>query len=462
MLVLGLLLAGCTGMPPMPPRHEPLTPPDRFRSVVPQDTTAPPAGWRSPEDPELEAWILSALRHNADLRSAEARIGQARALARLDQAAGSPMVSLNPQASRARSLPHTQGVTRIAATTEAPPTLYASRSRLPLDVSWEADLWGRLAQTRHASDLRAAASTADLQAARLSLTAAVITTYHRLQLHDRRQPLLEELVQLSERRVLAHDIRRRSAMQDGGLLELARLDSIEARSRLLQARERAEQDRHALAELCGLSSATELPETFARPLPDPLEPLPADFPGHMLLRRPDVQGALIRLEATWSDLVATRADFLPALRISATIGLESSMLSELLQPGSGIWSLSAQLGQALLDGGRRNARFDLAHARWREAAAQYEATVHLSLREAEDALTTATALRSRWHMETQALATAQRLSAQARHRADAGLASRLDTLEQRQAALRRELSLLDLRAQVLEARVAVHKTLAWP
>jgi len=85
-----------------------------------------------------------------------------------------------------------------------------------------------------------------------------------------------------------------------------------------------------------------------------------------------------------------------------------------------------------------------------------------SLREAEDALTTATALRTRWHLETQALATAQRLSAQARHRADAGLASRLDTLEQRQSALRRELSLLDLRAQVLEARVAVHKTLAWP
>jgi multidrug efflux system outer membrane protein len=186
----------------------------------------------------------------------------------------------------------------------------------------------------------------------------------------------------------------------------------------------------------------------------------SDVPSTVLLRRPDVRSAQAQLDAALSDAGAARADFFPALKLTTGAGLESSALAMLLQPGSAIWSLAAQVSLPLFDGGRRDAQFAAAKARLDEAAQQYEGVVLGVLREVEDALTTASALQAQAAQDALAADAALRRARQAGERADAGMDARLGELELRQAALQRQVTLLDAHAQAFVAQVTLRKVLA--
>jgi outer membrane protein TolC len=116
----------------------------------------------------------------------------------------------------------------------------------------------------------------------------------------------------------------------------------------------------------------------------------------------------------------------------------------------------------LFDGGRRDAQFAAAKARLDEAAQHYEGVVLGVLREVEDALTTASALQAQAAQEALAADAALRRARQAGEGADAGMDACLGELELRQAALQRQLSLLDTHTQAFVAQVTLRKVLAQP
>jgi NodT family efflux transporter outer membrane factor (OMF) lipoprotein len=473
------LLAGCSVAPPLPTAPRFSVPP-AFHAK-PEDATplheTPTAvdspWWSALGDPQLNTLIDLALHNNRDLRAAKARIDQARALADFDQAARLPVIGLNPQASRARQSSNVDVGASVTvpstATAAAPelivtPTTYNSRVGLSLDATYEADLWGRLSLEAHASQQRAAASEHDLQAARLLLAANVITSHQMLQTHQAQAALLEEIVHLGERRLRGLQARVSAGLADGAALDALHISVADARAQAQRMQERIALDRHALALLCGVApGALPVPEGATAPaaVPSPLPTL-SDVPSTVLLRRPDVRSAQAQLDAALSDAGAARADFFPTLKLTTGAGLESSALAMLLKPGSAIWSLAAQVSLPLFDGGRRDAQFAAAKARLDEAAQNYERVVLGVLREVEDALTTASALQAQAAQEALAADAALRRARQAGERADAGMDARLGEIELRQAALQRQLSLLDTHAQAFVAQVTLRKVLAQP
>lgn len=470
-----LALAGCATPPDLPPIPA-VDAPEAFHAQAMAD--GPPARpgmagswWRALGDPQLEQLVATALANNRDLLAGKARIDQARALAALDQSARQPSLSLNPQAGRSRSSDNVDaGVSITSPGGSLPPlnvtpSTYQTRWRLPLEATYEPDLWDRLSLTAQASVQRIQASEQDLELARQALVASVVSSHHLLGVHRAQQALLQEIVLRDERRLNALQAKLAAGLADGTELATLQIEAASTRSRLRQSQEQIDLDLHVLALLCGTSAGR-----LSAPPPPALDPgerlarLPmlADLPARVLERRPDVRSTQARLAAELSELGAARAEFFPSLRLTGQSGLESAALSQLLDSGSLIWSLAAQIDIPLLDGGRRDARFAAARARLDEAARLHENTVLQALREVEDALVSAGSRQAQVAQEQMATEAAERLARQASERADAGLGTSLRAMERQQAALQQRLALLDVQGQAFVARITLLKVLAYP
>src|SRR5205085_72616 len=138
---------------------------------------------------------------------------------------------------------------------------------------------------------------------------------------------------------------------------------------------------HALALLTG-SPPADIPRGL--PLARlTMAPVPDGLPSQLLRGRPDVAQAERTLAASDATLASARAQFLPSLRLTATLGqLAVSSLPNPLM----IWSLGASVLAPIFNGGRIQAQVDTAATRREQAALGYQRTVLNAFREVEDNL----------------------------------------------------------------------------
>lgn len=468
-----LTLTACTTAPVLPPVPS-VDPPPAFLTQLPEGSVRAASGqpghwWMSLGDGQLDRLIAMALANNQDLRVGKARIDQARALAALDQSARRPSLSLNPQSRRTRASENVDAGVNIATPSgaQAPlnvtPSTYQTRWALPLEASYEPDLWARLELTARASAQRLQAHEQDQELARQSLMASVVSSYHLLGVHRSQATLLQDIRQQHESRMAALQARFDAGLGDASELAGLQIEMASNQVLLQQSQEQAELDLHVLALLCGVSPGA-LPSIADGDPGAQLARLPllADLPTQVLQRRPDVSSARNRLDAALSELGAARADYFPSLKLTGSTGLESSALAQLLDPGSLIWSIAARISVPLFDGGRRDAQYAAALTRLDEAARLHEGTVMQALREVEDALVSVSARQAQVAQQQLAVKAAEQQARLAGLRADTGLAPRHNATARQAAALQQRLSLLDAQGQAFLARVSLLKVLAHP
>ena len=141
------------------------------------------------------------------------------------------------------------------------------------------------------------------------------------------------------------------------------------------------------------------------------------------------------------------------------LGKESAALDSLLQPGSTLWSLAAQISQPIFDGGRVRAGYALATARVDEAASAYQATVIQALREVEDALVIFDSMQDQMQSMQQVTQAARSSAQRLMQRAQAGLGNEDTANQARLSALQQQSAELDLNVQYGMAYVALRKAL---
>ena len=136
-----------------------------------------------------------------------------------------------------------------------------------------------------------------------------------------------------------------------------------------------------------------------------LNPLPAELPSAVLLRRPDVLSAEYTLRAANANIGAARAAFFPRISLTGDVGVASVLLSGLFKSGSQTWSFTPQATLPIFEGGQLFGNLAVARSEQAIALAQYEKTVQTGFREVADALALSGAL-VREHEAQQALVTA--------------------------------------------------------
>jgi len=454
-----LLLAACATAPPetasvldqvaVPPRW------DAAETEEPAAANPPELDrwWRRFGDPELDRLVDAAFEHNHDLRAAAAAVAAAEARARIAGAELEPRIGVGVDAARRQQvfvglpIPGSGGVLKSRSTS------YGAS----LDVSWEADLWGRLRSGEAAATSDLAASRADYRGARLSL-AGQVTKVWLARLEAERQLALAARTVASRRTTTERiDARYRRGLAPPVELRLARTSEAQAASDLeLRRRQLDAADRQLQILLGRYPSRTADADAGLPPVPSPV---PAGLPAELVRRRPDLLAAERRLAAAGWRVEEARRALYPRLTLTGSGGTSSDQLGDLLDGDFTVWSLAGGLLQPLFQGGRLRAAVELAEADRERALRGYLGAVLAAFSEVETALAAESFLAAEEAALAGAADEARAAARLAEDRYLAGVGDYLQLLESQRQSFATESRLLAVRARRLTNRVDLHLAL---
>jgi multidrug efflux system outer membrane protein len=334
--------------------------------------------WKLFGDPVLDSLVTRALSANLDLRIAEARVREARALFRDVQLDQFPRVTTSAAYSDAKQqIPGFPGGRREIES-----------ATVGFDAAWEIDLFGRVRHGVQAARADAQATEADRRGAEVAVAAEVARNYFELRGAQARRVVAEANAEAQRETLRLTEVRLDVGRGDPVDAESARarLNAIEASiPELVSAEARA---RHRLAVLAGQRPGALDAELtpVAKPLVAKVTPLPIGDASTFLRRRPDVQAAERRLAAETARTGVATADLFPRISVSGFIGFLSGDISGLFKSGSEAWSVSPSVSWPGLDIGGARARLKAQKARGDQSLAVYDQTVLRAVEELENAL----------------------------------------------------------------------------
>jgi len=443
LVTVGSLLSGCGAGPrPEAPGAAAVVAPAGWRGQSEPGAAIEARWWQAFGDPVLDALVVRALDRNTDIALAAERVAEARGQLALARAQLLPSLGLGAGGGRQRDVD----------AFGRPREQWAGEAELSL--SWEVDLFGRLASGSAAARANLLATEAGRQSVRLATVAATVGGYVGVRALDARLAILREtLASRAEARRIA---RRRAEAGYTSRLELAQAEAeYRATEQLIAPTELAiARQENALSILLGetpgeIERGADLAAVAVPPVPDRL-------PSELLRQRPDILEAEQRIVAADHSLDAARAAFLPRIELAADGGY---VASNLLSDPIGIFSLGGSILAPLFQGGRLSAQADIAASRRDQAAFAYRRTVLVAFQEVEDARAAiAAAARQEAVLAAQrdVLADAFTL-ASSRYRA--GYASYLDQLDAQRNLLNAELGIVQARADRLGATVQLYRAL---
>ena len=402
--------------------------------------------WTAFGDPVLDDLQARLEISNQNLRAAEAAYRQALALADAARAAWFPAINASAGATRSAS---------SAATATSGNAPARNSFSVGATVSWELDVWGRIARTVEGADASLAASAADLAAARLSARATLAQTYFQLRAAERQQALLDASVDAYARALEL--TRNRYAAGVAGKADVAQAESQlrSTRAAALDASLSRSQYEHAIAVLLGLPPAGFTLAPSAAPLP--VAPVAVTLPSALLERRPDIAAAERRVAVANAAIGAAQAARFPVLGLSGNTGFRNARIEDLLTVPSRYWSLGPTLAAAIFDGGARKAAVGQAQAGWEKAVATYRQTVLTAFQEVEDNLASARLLEAAAAEQAAAVTAAAEAETIAVNQYRAGTVSYLNVVTAQATHLAARRSANDIATRRLLAAVQLAK-----
>jgi NodT family efflux transporter outer membrane factor (OMF) lipoprotein len=449
-----MMLAGCTVGPRYTRPTVPAAPTDTFKetggwkTAQPSDQLLRGKWWEMFGDAQLNTLEGELTVSNQDLKAANARFMQARAMVHFNRAAEFPTISTAPGIASLRD---------SANTPYLPATKNTGDFVLPFDLSYEVDLWGRVRRTVSASREEAQATAGDLETVSLSLHAELAFDYFELRGADAQKQLLDDTVK-AYRDALQLTVNR----FEGGAAPKS--DVAQARTQLETtmvqdtdiAVQRA-QFEHAIAVLLG-----KPPAAFGLPAsPLTLAPpeIAAGLPSQLLERRPDIAAAERRVAEANDQIGIARAAYYPTVILSASAGLEGDSITNWFTWPSRFWAVGPTALETLFDGGRRRATSQGALANYDATVANYRESTLAAFQQVEDNLVALRILGEEAQQQKEATASAQESLQIFTDRYIGGADPYLQVLTAQTIALQNERNDVDILRRRMDASVLLIKAL---
>lgn len=333
--------------------------------------------WEIFRDPLLNSLIDRAVKGNLDLKTAYARVKEARHL--LGAALGKVLPSADASGQATR-----QGTSENSAVSTG--ITYSSYS-MQLDASWEIDLFGRIRRNIEAAQADFQASEEDRRDALITLYAEVARTYLQVRTAQIRLITISENI-ASQKEVLELTlVRFKNGLASALDVSQARQVLASTEAQAPPIRIELTQNKTALAVLLGLPPAgldQELDQVRALAVPQPK--LGLGVPADLLRRRPDIRGAERRLAAQSARVGVATADLYPSFTILGTIGLSAANTGDLFTSGSRIFSVGPGFSWKLFQGGAVRSQIKAADAKLEQNLFTYRQTILNALSEVENAV----------------------------------------------------------------------------
>lgn len=410
--------------------------------------------WEMFGDPELNALEVQAVAANQQLKAAVARFAEARATVDVTRAGLFPNISVSGSYTRERVSPNAPSITTGKAIGNASTF---NDFAVPLDASYEVDLWGRVRRSVESSRALAQATAEDFETAKLAIQAEVAVDYFTLEALDSELAVLHSSVQ-----VFSKSFELTSNRFSGGVaneLEVAQSQTVlETTQAQLPAVElQRAQFEHAIALLVGQPASTfHIPE---KSLSTELPVIPPGLPSELLERRPDIAATERRMAAANADIGVAKAAFFPAVDLNGLAGFESINAGTVFNWPSRYWAVGPSVTVPLFEGGRLRANLRFAKATYNETVDNYRQTVLAAFSEVEDNLAAQNLLASQYEAESSALVAARKQLEAANNRYTDGLVTYLEVATAESTELNVEFTTVQLRGQQLVAAVSLVKSL---
>jgi NodT family efflux transporter outer membrane factor (OMF) lipoprotein len=466
--VLSLALSGCV----VGPKYHPPAPqaPAAVYQESPSQTketgdwtVAQPADaklrgkwWEMFNDPELNALEEQLDINNQNIKQYFENFMEARAIVREAHSQYFPTLTAAPSVTHSRASANLAANTGSSTTTTTP-QLQSTLYSLPLEASWEPDLWGKVRNTVRQAQYAAQVSAADLENERLSEQASLAEYFFEIRGQDQLQQIYNDTVDADQK---AYDLTR--GLYESGIDD--QISVVEAETTLRSAQAGATnvgiaraQYEHAIAMLVG-KAATDFsipvkPMTVAPP------PIPVGVPSELLERRPDVAAAERTMAEANTAIGIAYAAYYPNLTLSAEGGFESAAFKNWLSWPSRFWSVGASLSETIFDAGLRRATVQQYVAAYNSDLAGYRQTTLTAFQQVEDSLAEVRILSKEIQQQQQAVNSAKTFLKLEQGRYDTGIDPYIDVLVAQTTVLADEQTLNGLQVQQMTSAVALVEAL---
>lgn len=474
----GLLVAsGCT----VGPKYHPPAPqapttvykesPTQFKEsggwtvAQPADAKLRGKWWEIFNDPELNALEEQLDINNQNIKQYFENFMEARAVVREARSQLFPTLAVAPSFSRSRTSGNLRGLNTVntsstgttGTTAGTNAQLQSTLYSLPLEASWEPDLWGKIRNTVHEYQYAAQVSAADLENERLTEQASLAEYFFEIRGQDQLQKIFNETVAADQK-----SFELTQALYQTGMTE--QISVIQAQTTLQSAQASATnvgiaraQYEHAIAMLVGKpASSFSIP---IKPMTVVPPPIPVGVPSELLERRPDIAAAERSMAQANATIGIAYAAYYPNLTLSAEGGFESSTFTKWLTWPSRFWSIGPSISETIFDAGLRRATVQQYVATYNANLAGYRQTVLTAFEQVEDYLAEVRLLSTEIEQQQQAVNSSESYLNIERGRYETGIDPYVDVLIAETTLLGNQQTLNNLQVQRMTAAVALIEAL---
>ena len=422
-----------------------------WKPAQPNDQNLGGSWWQIFQDQQLNALEDQINVSNQNLKAAEAQYTQARAVLRYYRADYYPSISAGAAATRAR------------ISNNRPPGHLSTNGatysdyQIPVELSYELDVWGRVRKTVESQREQAQASAADLATVNLSLHTQLAMYYFQARSLDAQEQLLNSTVTQYEQAYQLTDSRFKGGLASEVEVQQASTQLETTRAQAIDVGVLRAQYEHAIATLIGKPASSF--HLSPLPLTSPPPSIPLALPSELLERRPDIAGAERRMAAANAQIGVAKAAYYPNISLGATGGFESGVITTLLSGPSILWSVGASAAAPIFDAGRRRANTDQAIAAYDETVANYRETVLTGFQQVEDNLAALRILEKEADTQQRAVLASQKYLDLALTRYRGGITSYLEVTTAQSADLTDEVTAVNILGRRMTSAVLLVQAL---
>lgn len=286
------------------------------------------------QDTLLQQYIRYGLEHNTDMQTALLRVDQAKAQLTAAKLSFLPSLTLSPQG----TLTSTAG-SKTVKTYE-----------LPVQASWEIDLFGNLRNAKKGTQATLLQQQAYQQAVRSELIAGIANTYYSLLMLDEQVAISQSTLEVWKEQERTMEARMKVGEETENAVTQARASLYELEATHNDLLRQQRETENSLCTLLGMTSRSLERGTLDKQIFP--ETLPTGIPVRLLSRRPDIVQAEMTLANAYYTTNQARSAFYPNLNLSGSAGWTNALGQAVTNPGDWILSAVASLTQPLFNRGK--------------------------------------------------------------------------------------------------------------
>ncbi len=400
-------------------------------------------------DAYLQQYIEEGLQNNLDIRVAIQQMLAAEAYMKQGKAGYFPTLSVETKATHQELAKNSQFGSFFNGSID--------QYDITGNLSWEADIWGKIRSNKRAGKAGYLQSVAAHQAVKTQLVSAITSTYYQLLALDAQLKVTEQTIKTRESSVSTI-----KALKDAGQVNQVAVDQNIAQYNNAKALKvdleaaifKAE---NTLNLLLGRTSVViERSELSQQELDAAIK---LGVPATLLRNRPDVMAAEYGLINAFEMTNVAKSSFYPSLTITASGGFQSLELDELLSANSLFANIIGGITQPIFNQRKIKTQYEVAKAQQEQALLSFKKTLLTAGNEVSNALFDYNAETKKFAFRKNEVEALRRAETNSEELLKNGYANYLDLLTARESVLNAELNVINNKLNQLLSTVNLYKAL---